>query len=79
METIELFSIPASMRASATARAALEALGFTVVEKLCPPSTADWVEFPFIREPSGSAYYGAEGIAVFLGRMRRQRYVTDLL
>ena len=68
---IELFSVKGDSATSA-AREAIRGLGFAVVEKICPRSTADWVEFPFVREPSGSAYYGEEGVKAFLARARKQ-------
>ncbi len=67
---IELFSIT-SNAATAAAREAIQGLGLSVVEKMCPPSTADWVEFPFLRDPSGSAYYGTHGIEAFIARAER--------
>lgn len=66
---IELFSVTGL---SAAAREAIQGLGLNVVEKVCPRSTADWVEFPFPREPAGAAYYGEEGVRAFVARARRQ-------
>lgn len=68
---IELFSITGD-NATRAAREAIQALGFNVVEKVCPPSTADWVEFPFLRDPSGGAYYGEEGVKAFVARAKRR-------
>lgn len=68
---IELFSVTGH-RATAAARKAIQGLGLSVVERVCPPTTADWVEFPFLREPSGAAYYGEEGVKAFVARARRQ-------
>ncbi len=69
--TVELFWVKGDS-ATMAARKAMVSLGLTVVEKVCPPSTADWVEFPFVREASGSSYYGQEGIDAFLARAKKQ-------
>ncbi len=74
-EPIELFSITGH-KATGAAREAIQALGLSVVEKVCPASTADWVEFPFVRDPSGSAYYGEEGVKAFVARARKQLAVS---
>lgn len=68
---IELFSVKGD-RVTAAAREAIRGLGLNVVEKVCPRSTADWVEFPFVREPSGATYYGEEGVRAFVARAKKQ-------
>ncbi len=51
----------------------VQGLGLGVVVKGCPPSAADWVAFPFVREPSGQSYYGDDSIEVFLQRVAARK------
>lgn len=67
-DSIILFGIPGDAK-NAMVRKRIESLGIKVQERRCPPTTAEWVEFPFLREPGGSSYYGAEGIDAFVARM----------
>lgn len=58
-------------KARAALREALVELGFTVTERRCPRSAADWVPFPILLLPlAGSGYYGREAIKGFLKRAR---------
>ena len=68
--TVELFAVKGDKATLGTLRQ-LEELGFQVIPKGCPPSAAEWVEFPFIREPSGSSYHGTDGIDAFLQKARQ--------
>lgn len=68
MMTVKLFRIPNDNVVYLTLlRKKLKNHGLEVTEQLCPPSTADWVEFPFLRViDNRSTYYGREGIDAFL-------------
>lgn len=68
--TVELFVVNGD-KATVGVLTALEKLGFQVIPKGCPPSAAEWVEFPFIREPSGSSYHGTDGIHAFLEKAQQ--------
>lgn len=65
---VKLFGIPGDAN-TAMARTRIESLGIEVRERRCPPTTAEWVDFPFVREPSGSSYYGEEGIDAFITKI----------
>lgn len=57
--------------------ASIQALGIQVVAKACPPSTAEWVELPFLREKSGSSYYGPEAITGFITRIMQEPRICE--
>lgn len=75
MSTVELFGLHGDS-AVTDFTASIQALGIQVVAKACPPSTAEWVELPFLREKSGSSYYGPEAINGFITRIQRTRSAT---
>ena len=62
---IELFGVRGD-EATVAARKAIVAAGLSVVTNVYPPGAADWAEFPYIREPSGSLHYGRAGIDAFI-------------
>lgn len=53
-------------KARTALRKTLVTLGFTVTEKRCPRSTAEWVPFPVLLLASGSGYYGRAAIEMFM-------------
>ena len=65
--SIRIFAVQAD-DATVGARDRLAGLGLNVVVKRCPPSVADWVEFPFVRAPSGESYYGPDEVAAFVAK-----------
>lgn len=69
---VQLFGLRGDA-STADARRRLEAIGVRVVETTCPRGTADWVQFPFVREPSGAGYYGDEAIDAFIKRAEKAR------
>jgi hypothetical protein len=62
---VKIFAVRAD-EVTVSARNRLADLGLNVVVKRCPPSVADWVEFPFLRAPSGESYYGPDEVATFV-------------
>lgn len=47
-------------------RSRIAELGCGVIVRMCPPTAAQWVEFPFVRLSTGSSFYGVEGVEDFL-------------
>ena len=69
--TVELFVVNGDKNTLGVLTA-LQELGFQVIPKGCPPSTAEWVPFPVLRDASGSSYYGEEGIRAFVERTKSE-------
>ncbi len=67
-DVVELFAIQ-NDESIAKIRDQLEQSGIKVAIHLCPPSTADWAEFPFIRDLSGVSHYGWESVNAFIRRI----------
>lgn len=67
---VQMFVVAGQEDVNRFVESGLTWLGFDVEAKVCPLSTADWVEFPFLRDNSGS-WYGAAGAAAFMKKCGR--------
>jgi len=67
---VQMFVVAGQEEVNRFVESGLALLGFDVEVKACPPSTADWVEFPFLRDDSGS-WHGADGVAAFMKKCGR--------
>jgi hypothetical protein len=50
----------------------IEKLGFIVKLYSVPPTLGDWVELPFLREESGSSWFGKDGIEAFIRKHQKE-------
>ena len=66
--SIELYLIESNAATNELKRK-LADFGVRVVERGCPRSAAEWLQFPFVRESSGSSYYGELGISFYLSKL----------
>lgn len=53
--------------------------GVEVVVRGCPRSAAEWMEFPLIRESSGSSFCGEQGIRAYVAKLRTTQTVKSTL
>lgn len=64
-QKIQMFIISDQKEVNSFVECGLKWLGYDVNINVCPSSAADWVNFPFLRNDSGS-WHGADGIAAFM-------------
>lgn len=64
---VQMFVVAGQEEVNRFVESGLAWLGFDIEAK----ATADWVEFPFLRDDSGS-WHGADGVAAFMARCGRR-------
>jgi len=62
---VQMFIIASQKEVNEFVEYGLKWLGYDPVIKVCPLSTSEWVDFPFLQDDSGS-WHGADGIAAFM-------------
>jgi len=64
-KNVKMFVVAGQEKINKFVEDGLAWLGLDVEINACPLAASEWVEFPFIRDESGS-WHGADGIAAFM-------------